>query len=231
MAKQLDGSRCHLVQIGLGPGDNVLDRDPAPPWKGTRAQHPPTFRHMSTVAKWSPISASAELLLKYLIWAAGTINTNNSQLPLYPDRWLLQISAWMNAFPDANHGCLSLGLIFSSITETPMPVIQYMNTDRHNIEKWRQKCWNNSEMLYSWLEFNSKQFRLYWAFMVTVYHTNLHIWRTPCLCKNSRSSLMWEQQLWKKCLWDVHSLCMRFIAKSLEENCVNSLLEPNTIWY
>ena len=49
------------VGLGLGPGDIVLDGDPAPPTeRGTAA--PPTFRRMSIVAKWSPISATAEHL-------------------------------------------------------------------------------------------------------------------------------------------------------------------------
>ena len=46
------------MEIGLGPGDIVLDGEPAPPHgKGD------TFRPMSIVAKRSPISAAAELLL------------------------------------------------------------------------------------------------------------------------------------------------------------------------
>jgi len=49
------------MEVGLGPGDIVLDGNPAiSPWKG--AQQPPTFRAMSIVAKRSPISATAELL-------------------------------------------------------------------------------------------------------------------------------------------------------------------------
>jgi len=51
----------------LGPGDIVLDGDSAPPRKG--AQHPPLFKFTSTVAKRSPISATAELLY-YLSYAA-----------------------------------------------------------------------------------------------------------------------------------------------------------------
>ena len=48
------------TEVGLSPGDIVLDGDPAPPTeRGTAA---PTFWPMSTVAKRSPISASAELL-------------------------------------------------------------------------------------------------------------------------------------------------------------------------
>jgi len=43
--------------VGLGPGHIVLDRDPVP----TAA--PPHFRPMPIVAKRSPISATAELLL------------------------------------------------------------------------------------------------------------------------------------------------------------------------
>jgi len=48
------------TEVGLDPGDIVLDGDPAPPRKG--ALDPPNFRAMSIVAKRSPISASAELL-------------------------------------------------------------------------------------------------------------------------------------------------------------------------
>jgi len=49
------------TEVGLCPGDIVLDGDPAPPRKG--AQQPtPTFWPMSVVAKWSPISATADLV-------------------------------------------------------------------------------------------------------------------------------------------------------------------------
>ena len=48
------------AEIGFGPVDIVLDGDPAlPEGKGTEA---PTFRPLSIVAKWSPVSATAELL-------------------------------------------------------------------------------------------------------------------------------------------------------------------------
>jgi len=48
-------------EVGLGPGHIVLDGDPV----GTQPpQQPlPSFRPMSIVAKWSPISATAEILL------------------------------------------------------------------------------------------------------------------------------------------------------------------------
>jgi len=49
------------TEVDLGPGDIVLDGDPAPPPKG--AQQPPSFRPMFIVAKQSPISATAEHLL------------------------------------------------------------------------------------------------------------------------------------------------------------------------
>jgi len=58
----MDQDATWYTEIGLGPSDIVLDEDPAPPRKG--AQHLPTFRPMSIVAKRSPISAAAELLLK-----------------------------------------------------------------------------------------------------------------------------------------------------------------------
>jgi len=64
VAKRLDGSGCHLVrlgtELGLGPGDIVLDGDLVPHGKGHSTC---TYRHMSIVAKRSPMSATAELLL------------------------------------------------------------------------------------------------------------------------------------------------------------------------
>jgi len=45
------------TEVGLGPGDILLDGDPAPPWKG--AQQPPFWAHFA-VAR-SPISATAEM--------------------------------------------------------------------------------------------------------------------------------------------------------------------------
>jgi len=65
VVKRLGWIRIPLVgtEVGHGPGDIVLDGDLAPPpmERGTAA--PSLFRHMSTVAKRSPISAAAELLL------------------------------------------------------------------------------------------------------------------------------------------------------------------------
>ena len=40
--------------IGLGPGDIVLDGDPAPPKERGHSSYSPTFRPMSIVAKRSP---------------------------------------------------------------------------------------------------------------------------------------------------------------------------------
>jgi len=57
------------MEAGLGPGDTVLEGNTASP----------TFRPISIVAKWSPISATAELLL---IWLnADTLTTMHSTLP------------------------------------------------------------------------------------------------------------------------------------------------------
>jgi len=47
------------TEVGLGPGDIVLDGDPASPTKSFRSN----FRSMSIVAIRSPISAAAEHLL------------------------------------------------------------------------------------------------------------------------------------------------------------------------
>jgi len=54
------------TEVDLGPGDIVLDRDPAPSptERGTAA---PIFRVMSIVAKRSPISATGELLSYVLV--------------------------------------------------------------------------------------------------------------------------------------------------------------------
>jgi len=50
------------MEVGLDPGDIVLDGDPAPsPKKGAR----PQFCPMSIVVKRSPISATAELLFSF----------------------------------------------------------------------------------------------------------------------------------------------------------------------
>ena len=45
------------TEVGLGPGDIVLDGDPAPPRKGAQ-QSSPVIWPMSIVAKWSPVSTT-----------------------------------------------------------------------------------------------------------------------------------------------------------------------------
>ena len=50
------------TEVSLGPGDIMSDGDPARP-KGEGDSRPPNFRPTSIVAKRSPISAIAELLL------------------------------------------------------------------------------------------------------------------------------------------------------------------------
>jgi len=58
------------MELGLGTDDIVLDGDPAPPTEsGTLAT--PTFRLRSIVAKRSPVSATAELLLVQLTCEVG----------------------------------------------------------------------------------------------------------------------------------------------------------------
>ena len=49
------------TEVGLGPGDIVLDGDPALPTE--RVQQPPPLRPVFIVAKRSHVSATAELLL------------------------------------------------------------------------------------------------------------------------------------------------------------------------
>jgi len=50
VAKRLNGSRCHFMQVGIGPGHTVLDGEPAPPTQKKGAQ-PLNFRPMSIAAK------------------------------------------------------------------------------------------------------------------------------------------------------------------------------------
>ena len=50
------------VEVDLGPGHIVLDGDQAPPHGKAHSTAAPTFQPVSIVAKWSPISATAELL-------------------------------------------------------------------------------------------------------------------------------------------------------------------------
>jgi len=52
------------VEVGLGLGNIVLDGDPAPPPQKGAEQLPLTFWAMSVAAKWSPISATDDLLFK-----------------------------------------------------------------------------------------------------------------------------------------------------------------------
>ena len=105
--KWVDGSGCPLgIELGISPGNIVLDRDPDPPpkkgghspaifgpcvlWPNSwmdqdatwyrgrprprrhcvrwdpaplKGEQPPNFQPMSIVAKWLPMSATAELLL------------------------------------------------------------------------------------------------------------------------------------------------------------------------
>jgi len=50
------------MEVGVGQDHIVLDGDSAPQKRGHIS---PTFRPMSIVAKRSPVSATAELLLRY----------------------------------------------------------------------------------------------------------------------------------------------------------------------
>jgi len=49
------------TEVGLGPGDIVLDGNPTPPQKLAQQPH----YSVSVLAKWSPISATAELLFAW----------------------------------------------------------------------------------------------------------------------------------------------------------------------
>jgi len=64
VAKCLDGSRCHLVRRSASAKATLCYMGIQLPRK--RAQ-PPNFQPMSVVAKWSPISATADHLLPLIL--------------------------------------------------------------------------------------------------------------------------------------------------------------------
>jgi len=53
------------TEVGLSPGQSVLDGNPSPQKKEHRTS---TFRTISIVTKQLPISATAELLSHYLVF-------------------------------------------------------------------------------------------------------------------------------------------------------------------
>ena len=79
MAKRLDSSMPLGTEIGLGPGDYVLDGDPAShaTERGTAA---PYFRPTSIVAKRSPISATAELLSAFSLLCSPIVFYHTRQM-------------------------------------------------------------------------------------------------------------------------------------------------------
>jgi len=65
-------------EVDLGPGNIVLDGDPLGTQSPTAA--PPHFRRMPIVAKRSPISATAGLLLRFVIAKFGAIQKSLAKL-------------------------------------------------------------------------------------------------------------------------------------------------------
>jgi len=65
------------TELGLGPGDSVLDGDPPPPRKG--AQQPPIFRPMSIVAK--RLDRSGYHLVQRYASAQATLLDGDPALP------------------------------------------------------------------------------------------------------------------------------------------------------
>jgi len=90
VAKRLDAKMPLCTDVGLGPGDIVLDGAQLPPKRGT----PFNFRPITIVAKLSPISATAELLLHsspfYLaptILCLTVLFSRSDALKNAPSRW------------------------------------------------------------------------------------------------------------------------------------------------
>jgi len=64
VAKRLVGSKCHLVRRqGLGPGDIVLDGDPAPPRKVAQQPSPHFSAHFALAPLLNLITSGLQLLL------------------------------------------------------------------------------------------------------------------------------------------------------------------------
>jgi len=89
--------------VSLGPGDIVLDGASPPPKKGG---HIPNFRPMSIVAKRSPISATADLLLFMNVpvpMLFATCNAGPMQVVIRESLMLLACQLAKFAFEVANH--------------------------------------------------------------------------------------------------------------------------------
>jgi len=64
-------------EVGLGPCDIVLDGDPAPPTeRGTAACSPLFSPCLAVVAKRLPVSATAQLLSKFVQWQTHQLSFN-----------------------------------------------------------------------------------------------------------------------------------------------------------
>jgi len=64
VAKRLGGSGCHLVDIGLGPGDIVLDGDQLPPTqKGAQQPHLSAHVYCGQTAEWIRIQLGTDVSL------------------------------------------------------------------------------------------------------------------------------------------------------------------------
>jgi len=73
------------TEVGFGPGDIVLDGDPALSTRKGAQQPLPTFRPISVVAKRSPaISATAELLFKNFIVCTLRLSKFTNKLECEP---------------------------------------------------------------------------------------------------------------------------------------------------
>jgi len=107
------------MEVDLGPGDIVLDGDPAFSKERGTAAHAETFRPMSIVAKWSPVSAAAEFLLfcvlishsppdRVAISAGVSTRDNESQSQIsWPQvNWLkTKIQTTNTSFPGLPRAC------------------------------------------------------------------------------------------------------------------------------
>ena len=79
------------TEKGLGLGHIVFTWGPSSPLPVKRAQQPPNFRLMSILAKWSPISATAELLLVLFVQLShldmsGTVKCHSLSVSV-PNHW------------------------------------------------------------------------------------------------------------------------------------------------
>jgi len=112
------------TEVGLGPGNIVLDGDPALPTE--RSTTAPTFWPLSVVAKWSSISATTELV--FFAMYSRQVDERTSQITYY---------LWPPCIAGSGHICfhpvVSLYLSFFSSPNLSGHRLDVYHTSTHGV--------------------------------------------------------------------------------------------------